>query len=240
MKLHEPLPLSEISLDTINIQEELEMPWFRNWWLSSSNFRCPSENDCWEWKWQNWGYRSTAWDKQTCLNSTCNLFRPCLHFKSFFFYLRFGQILLPFPTTLASNFSYFFPSLKNSSVLLGRNWCAEQTVMASGRVKPCTTVLPWQLLLGEMGLVESDFLQVFLLWWIDLQRSNNFHLKLFPQLGNFAEQFFCSVVLNKVFVLLATHVSDGMIMLRSLLPAFLWKISCSVVLYSVLLNEIQH
>lgn len=137
--------------------------------------------------------------------------------------------MLPLPATLASKFFYSLPSLKNSSGLLDRNWCAEWTVMASGGVKPCTTVLPWQLLLGETGLVESDFLQVFLLWWIDLQRSNNFHLKLFVQLGNFAEQFFCSVVVNKGFVLLAAHVSHGMIVLRSPLPpAFVWKISCSL------------
>lgn len=49
------------------------------------------------------------------------------------------------------------------------------------------------------------------------------------------------MVLNEGFVLLATHDSDGMLVLRSLLlPAFVCKISCSVVLYSVLLNEVQH
>lgn len=49
------------------------------------------------------------------------------------------------------------------------------------------------------------------------------------------------MVLNEGFVLLSAHVSDGMLVLRSLLlPAFVCKISCSVVLYSVLLDEIQH
>lgn len=45
-------------------------------------------------------------------------------------------------------------------------------------------LLPWQLVLGEEGLIESDFLQDFLLlWWIDLPSSNNFRLKLFCGLG---------------------------------------------------------
>lgn len=181
---------------------------------------------------QNCGYRSIAWDKQTCL-STCNLYKPCLPLDFFLSYV-WANNASPCRNTCIQ--IIFFHSLfKKQQCLAG------QKLMCKGRVKPCTAVLPWQLLLGEVGLAGSDFLQVFLLWWIDLQRSNNFHLKLFLQLGNFADQFFCSVVLNEGFVLLATHDSDGMLVLRSpLLPAFVCKISCSVVLSSVLLNEVQH
>lgn len=85
------------------------------------------------------------------------------------------------PAKIASIF-FLSPSvfIKNSSVLLKRNWYLEWAVMANCRVKPCTILLPWQLVLGEKGLIESDFLQDFLLsWWIDLQSSNHFHLKLF-------------------------------------------------------------
>lgn len=90
MQLHEPLPLCEISLDTIHRKSwrclDLETDDFYPL-ISGVHLKMTVENE----NDRIVGIGQLLANKQTCLNSTCNLFKSCLPLNRFFFILGLGK-----------------------------------------------------------------------------------------------------------------------------------------------------